>query len=165
MFPPAIARALPKCLDWETVTLKNGQSFEGCKVGPLVEENTHFDGIADKACARWASGGVLQCGACEKFSASPLRGYLPCLTKLGERRVVLLSETVCPKVKNLAQGTALRFTRPNTGKRAVSVQLLGGQGRGSCNDLPFGANCIPADKVHCGGDIAFAPDGAMCDHL
>jgi hypothetical protein len=39
--------------------------------------------------------------------------------------VILLSETVIPKVQNLKQGTALRFVRPNTGNRPLAVHLLG----------------------------------------
>jgi glucose/arabinose dehydrogenase len=39
--------------------------------------------------------------------------------------------------------------------------VLGTQSGGSCNDLPAGADCIPSDGDHSGGDIEFAPDSTM----
>lgn len=39
--------------------------------------------------------------------------------------------------------------------------LVGNSGRGSCNDLPSGSDCVPCDGDHCGGDIEFASDGTM----
>ncbi|HEX2045486.1 MAG TPA: PQQ-dependent sugar dehydrogenase [Gaiellaceae bacterium] len=50
------------------------------------------------------------------------------------------------------------------GERADALDeevVLGGDGRGSCNDLRGGSDCIPCDGDHCGGDVRFAPDGTL----
>lgn len=125
MFPSAIRRNLPKSLDWETVTPVNGETFEGCVVGKCVEVNTHFEMNADRCCAKWVSKGELPCMLCNKFAARLCRGYLPMLTKLGEKRVILLSESVIDRALKFKMGDPVRFVRPNTGKRAMAVHLLG----------------------------------------
>lgn len=124
MFPSATFRNLPAEMMWETVTVEKGDSFEGIIVGKCVEVDCHFDRGADRACRAWATNGKLPCLLCDKFQRTLVRGYLPCLTKLRERRVVLLSESVVLKVRGLAQGTPVRFSRPKKGKRAVVLTLL-----------------------------------------
>jgi glucose/arabinose dehydrogenase len=62
-------------------------------------------------------------------------------------------------------------TRSPTSVRVSSIELGGGRarervvlgraGRRSCTDLPPGADCIPCDRDHCGGDIEVAPDGTL----
>ena len=66
-----------------------------------------------------------------------------------------------------------RFTGPKTGRLSrftafgdgaplsSEVVLLGSRNGNSCNDFPVGADCIPADVFHMGGDIVFAPDGSL----
>lgn len=39
--------------------------------------------------------------------------------------------------------------------------LLGARAAASCNDLPCGSDCIPADGEHAGGDLEFARDGTL----
>ena len=39
--------------------------------------------------------------------------------------------------------------------------LLGADGESSCADLPRGADCLPSEVDHNGGDIEFARDGTM----
>jgi glucose/arabinose dehydrogenase len=55
--------------------------------------------------------------------------------------------------------TSVRLSRlePGAGERVV----LGRAGRRSCTDLPRGADCIPCDRDHCGGDIEVAADGSL----
>jgi glucose/arabinose dehydrogenase len=47
------------------------------------------------------------------------------------------------------------------GRRIRERFLLGAEGRGSCNELPRGSDCIPCDDDHCGGDIEVADDGSL----
>lgn len=56
--------------------------------------------------------------------------------------------------------TSVRISRislEDGGERVV----LGRAGRRSCTDLPRGADCIPCDRDHRGGDIELAPDGSL----
>ncbi|HEX2295851.1 MAG TPA: PQQ-dependent sugar dehydrogenase [Actinomycetota bacterium] len=65
-----------------------------------------------------------------------------------------------PKVAVLSRLTA----SGDTASPATERILVGGGGigAGSCNLLPKGADCIPADSLsHAGGGIRFAPDGTM----
>lgn len=129
MFPSVTFRNLPTELKWETMTVPRGESVEGCIAGPVVEANTHFVGLpgrkaADRGCVRWATQGKLECDHCKINMRVLARGYLPLLGKLNEKWVVILSETVLRQVKEMKQGTPLRFTRPKKGKRPLSVTLL-----------------------------------------
>lgn len=55
--------------------------------------------------------------------------------------------------------TSVRVSRLEPGGRERVV--LGRAGRRSCTELPRGADCIPCDRDHCGGDIEIAPDGSL----
>jgi glucose/arabinose dehydrogenase len=44
---------------------------------------------------------------------------------------------------------------------ASEVTILGGASRGSCERLPVTADCIPANGIHAGGGLDFAPDGTL----
>ena len=53
-----------------------------------------------------------------------------------------------------------RFTANGSRADADSEEvLLGGDGESSCADLPRGADCLPSEIDHNGGDIEFARDG------
>lgn len=55
-----------------------------------------------------------------------------------------------------------RFTAAgDTASADTEEVILGADGKGSCNDLPDGSDCIPSDGDHSGGDIVFASDGTM----
>jgi hypothetical protein len=129
MFPSVTFRNLPNELKWETMTVPRGESIEGCIVGPVIEANTHFVGLpgrkpADRGCVAWATQGKLECDHCKVHMRVLARGYLPVLGKLNEKWVVILSETVLRQIKDMKQGTPIRFTRPKKGKRPLSVTLL-----------------------------------------
>jgi glucose/arabinose dehydrogenase len=51
-----------------------------------------------------------------------------------------------------------------SGDRAAldsEVVILSRAGRGSCESLPVEADCIPANGIHMGGALDFAPDGTL----
>jgi glucose/arabinose dehydrogenase len=62
-----------------------------------------------------------------------------------------------PKTMRLSRFTA----RGNAASPASEKVVLGKEGTSPCNDLPSGADCLPADGNHLGGDIRFAADGSM----
>jgi glucose/arabinose dehydrogenase len=62
-----------------------------------------------------------------------------------------------PKTMRLSRFTA----RGTAASPASEMIVLGKEGRSLCNDLPPGADCLPADGNHLGGDIRFAADGSM----
>jgi glucose/arabinose dehydrogenase len=55
-----------------------------------------------------------------------------------------------------------RFTvRNNVALPGSEKVILGTEGSGSCNALEDGSDCLPCDSDHCGGDVEFAPEGAL----
>lgn len=54
-----------------------------------------------------------------------------------------------------------RFTAKNDSSSATTERVILGAVNAPCDDVPAGADCIPADGDHAGGDIVFHPDGTM----
>jgi hypothetical protein len=129
MLPPVSFRNVPSELRWDTETVTRGEAVEGCIVGPAVEANTHFVGHlgrrpADRACRAWATGGVIFCEHCQQNMRKLTRGYLPLMTKLREKLIIVMSETVLKQVRELRIGTPVRFARPKKGNKPLVVTLL-----------------------------------------
>ena len=58
--------------------------------------------------------------------------------------------------------TSVRISRFELdGRRSREQVVLGRGGTRSCTELPPGADCIPCDRDHCGGDLDVAPDGSL----
>jgi glucose/arabinose dehydrogenase len=55
--------------------------------------------------------------------------------------------------------TSVRVSRLEEGRQERVV--LGRAGRRSCTELPRGADCIPCDRDHCGGDVEVGADGSL----
>jgi glucose/arabinose dehydrogenase len=55
--------------------------------------------------------------------------------------------------------TSVRVSRIHPRRRERVV--LGRTGRRSCTEVPRGADCIPCDRDHCGGDIEVGGDGSL----
>jgi glucose/arabinose dehydrogenase len=54
-----------------------------------------------------------------------------------------------------------RFTLGGRAAAATEEVLLGSAGTRPCEELPRGADCLPVDGDHAGGDLEFAPDGTL----
>src|SRR5262245_42362924 len=120
MFESAPIRLRPKSLNWTTVTIGKGETLKGWLAGPLVNVECHWLNGASRACRAAITKGVLKCYCEEEFNQVRTIGYVPLLTKEGDKFVILLSKTVAVKVRDYAYGVPVKFSRPKRDKAPLN---------------------------------------------
>lgn len=103
----------------------------------------------------------------ERVNTYSLRGLLtvepdPAFARNGLLYVLYAFEDGRGPTRGPRRVRVSRFrTVPDLALPDTEKVLLGTQGRTSCNTLPPGSDCIPADGDQVGGDIEFGADGMM----
>jgi hypothetical protein len=118
---------------WHYLKIAPGAMCRGWIAGRMVGVEVHWGGDSSKPCWRAITGGLLPCPRCDPGSLLPTQtepkkrrwiGYVPLYAHTGRREVVVVSETVGPRVKDLAIGTPVEFRRSNGARDPLQIRQL-----------------------------------------
>ena len=131
MFRRADLTPIPTALDFRCESVSRGTSFLGVVIGPLVPVVTHTLKGHSKPCLHFATEGKLRCWCQERALERRPVAYLPVMNADREKLVVILSAVAGYRIREVKEGTLLRFTRPDKQKVRINVTAVTGAETGS----------------------------------
>jgi hypothetical protein len=126
----------------------------------MVGMDCHWGGKSSKPCWSSVTGGLLKCPRCGETADKSVQleprklrwiGYVPMVSQAKKREVVIVSETVGPRVKQLPVGCPVKFMRTAGKRDPLQIAVLRGKSMGDSYD-ELGAPPKFSHSIH-GEDI------------
>jgi hypothetical protein len=144
LFESAKPQPRPLHLSWHYQKIPPGGELKGWIAGEMVGVHCHWGGDNSKPCWKKITGNLLRCPRCDaeltrEIMAQPAKlrwiGYVPLIVYQSlKREVVVVSESVGPRVEALPVGCAVKFVRTQGKRDPLQVHQLESRDTGGSID-------------------------------